>query len=481
VKIRTRIFLAFAILVGLGYYKLVDWMIDDLRPYYLETMEESMIDASTLLSSFMEERLDSSIDTRELSAAMERACRQRFSAEIYAVTKERLNMRVYITDSTGVVLFDSDDGKDEGKDYSQWNDVYLTLKGQYGARTTRLDPEDPSTAILYVASPIKVAEDIVGALTVCKPAESVTLFLEAAKKKIILAGVSAAFAVLLLGFIISTWITSPIQKLTDYAKAVRDGQRVPAPNLGRSEIGELGSAFEEMRDALEGRQYVENYIQTLTHEMKSPLSAIRGAAELLKEDMTPEQRRQFFDNIRTESDRMQDLVDRLLQLSELEKRKGLNDVEEIIVSSLVSELVSSFMPVLSGKHIELSTQKDENAVIKGERFLVRQAVSNMLQNAVDFCPEKGNIGIAVSKTDDHVTIEVWDNGPGIPAYAIEKTFDRFYSLRRPDTGKKSSGLGLTFVREVATLHGGKAEVVNAAGGGARASLTLPTTPTTAVS
>ena len=475
-KIRTRIFLAFAILVGLGYYKLVDWMIDDLRPYYLETMEESMIDASTLLSSFMEESLDSSIDTRELSSAMERACHQRFSAEIYAVTKERLNMRVYVTDATGVVLFDSDDGEDEGKDYSQWNDVYLTLKGRYGARTTRLDPEDPSTAVLYVASPITVADDIVGVLTVCKPAESVTLFLEAAKRKIILAGVSAAFAVLLLGAIISTWITSPIQKLTDYAKAIRDGERVPAPNLGRSEIGELGSAFEEMRDALEGRKYVENYIQTLTHEMKSPISAVRGAAELLKEDMPIEQRLQFFENIRTESDRMQDLIDRLLQLSSLEKRKGLNEVDEIAVSEIVSEVVSSFRPALSGKKVELSVGEEKDAIIKGERFLVRQAISNLLQNAVEFCPCDGEISISVSKGENVVVVDVCDSGEGVPPYAKDKAFDRFYSLRRPDTGKKSSGLGLTFVREVAVLHGGSADLVNEPSGGCRATLTLPVIP-----
>jgi len=481
-KIRTRLFIAFLILVGLGFYKLVDWIIDDLRPRYLETMEESMIDAATLLSSLLSNQIeDGSIQVDNLRLAFNDAQKRRFSAKIYDVIKTRLNIRVYVTDRNGIVVFDSDNGKDEGQDYSQWNDVIRTLRGEYGARATRADPDDPRSSTLYVASPVKVDGETRGVLTVSKPADSVTLFMENAKKKIVIAGIAAALTVVLLGMVVSLWITWPIQKLIGYANAVRDGQRVSAPQLGRSEIGQLGAAFEQMRDALEGKQYVENYVQALTHEMKSPLSAIRGAAELLVEDMSPEQRKQFLDNIRAESGRIQDLVDRMLQLSALEKRKGLCDIEEIDLTALAREVVESMNPVLSAKQISVAIQEENPMVIKGERFLIRQSVLNLLQNAVDFSPEGSEITASIERKDTRVEIRISDKGPGIPDYALGKVFDRFYSLRRPDTGKKSSGLGLTFTREAAILHGGDVKLENCPEVGSKATLTLPVVPPETVS
>lgn len=476
-KIRTRLFLAFLLLVGFGFYKLVDWITEDLRPRYLETMEESMIDTATILASFIvQETGGGFLDVDDLRAAFNLAQRKRFSAKIYQVTKTRLNMRVYVTDSDGVVVFDSDEGRDEGKDYSMWNDVVRTMRGEYGARTTRTDPDDPATAVLHVASPIRIDGRTVGVLTVCKPADSVTFFLTAAKRNITVAGIVAALAVGLLGVIASWWITWPIQKLTAHAKAVRDGNRVAPPRLGHSEIGQLGRAFEEMRDALEGKQYVENYVQTLTHEMKGPLSAIKGAVELLQEEMPAEQRKRFLENIHAESERLQDLVDRLLQLSALEKRKGLHEVEVLDLAALTRELVDSLAPMLSARGISVNIQQDEPVRIKGERFLIRQAVSNLLQNAIDFGPAGSAIVVSIRRTNDAVELTVSDSGPGVPDYALGRVFDRFYSLGRPDTGKKSSGLGLTFVREVATLHGGEALLENSPDGGVIASLRLPLAP-----
>ena len=474
-RIRTRLFLASLILVGFGFYSLVDWILDDLRPRYLETMEESMVDTATLLSSSLADQVrDGVIEVDELRATFDVAEKRRFSAKIYQVTKTRLSMRVYVVDRSGMVVFDSDNGKDEGKDYSQWNDVIRTMRGEYGARTSRTNPDDAKTAILHIASPVMLDGQIIGVLTVCKPADSVTLFVEAAKKKIIVVGILAAIAVVLLGTVTSFWITWPIQRLTNYAKAIRDGQRVTTPKLGRNEIGTLGAAFEEMRDALEGKQYAERYVQTLTHEMKGPLSAIQGAVELMEEDMSPEQRKQFLGNVRAESGRIQDLVERLLQLSSLETRKGLRDVEEIDLARLLAKVLESINPLVAAKGIIVVSAGKDSATVSGERFLVRQALSNLLQNAVDFSSQGDRISVALHKKENAVEVTVSDNGPGIPEYALNRAFDRFYSLARPDTGKKSSGLGLAVVREVAVLHGGQATVGNRPEGGAIATLVLPT-------
>ena len=342
-----------------------------------------------------------------------------------------------------------------------------------GARSTRTDPDDPKTSILHVASPIYVDGAIDGVLTVCKPVDSVTLFLDAAERRIVVVGIGVTALLITLGMLLSVWITWRIEKLTNYARAVRDGERVPPPRFRNDEIGVLSSAFEEMREALENKQYVEEYVQALTHEIKSPLSAIRGAAELLDEDMPADQRRQFLKNLETESARIQDLVDRMLLLSALENRRELHDVERLDLGALCQEVVEAMHPSSSGKGIQVESNLTDAPSVRGERFLLRQALSNLLQNAIDFSEDNTTIGVSCTRSADQAHVQVRDHGSGIPDYAQDKVFDRFYSLARPGSGKKSSGLGLALVREVALLHNGNITLENHPDGGAIATLTLP--------
>jgi two-component system sensor histidine kinase CreC len=103
-------------------------------------------------------------------------------------------------------------------------------------------------------------------------------------------------------------------------------------------------------------------------------------------------------------------------------------------------------------------------------------MANLLQNAVDFSPEGGRILVTLTGDAQSIKVRVTDEGPGIPDYALDRVCDPFYSLQRPDSGEKSSGLGLTFVRNVAELHGGHVSVENGPRGGAVATLTLRTVP-----
>lgn len=474
-KIRTRLILSMVVLVSLGFCGLIYWIIDDLRPRYLATMEEGMVDTATLFAGFLETRLEGeTIRIDQFRAAYRRADGGPVSAQIFEEYKNRLEMRVYVTDRGGIVLFDSDNGRDEGKDYSRWRDVALSLRGEYGARTTPEVPGEAKTSVLYVGAPIRTeGGEIVGVVTVCKRAASATRFLIWARKRIILTGLLAAGAIALLGMIVYARISIPIERLTRYAIAVRDGRRVPPPAFGRDEIGQLAVAFEEMKDALEGKEYVNQYVQTLTHEMKSPLSAIRGAAELLDESMPADQRARFLENIRAEVGRIQDLIDRLLQLSALEQRKGLIDAERIDLAAFLRDVAEAMSAVITARGLSVQMEKLEPVFIRGERFLLRQALDNVLRNAVDFSPRGGTITIAVEPSDNQARLVVADQGPGIPDYALARVFDRFYSLQRPETGKRSSGLGLTIVREVLTLHGGTIMLENAPSGGARAALSFP--------
>jgi two-component system sensor histidine kinase CreC len=248
------------------------------------------------------------------------------------------------------------------------------------------------------------------------------------------------------------------------------------PRLAGREVSDLRRAFEEMRTALEGKNYVESFTQTLAHEIKAPLSAIRGAAELLSEDMPAEQRERFLSNIRQEGTRIQQIVDNLLQLSALEVRRQLGRVEPVVLGGLAREVVDSWQVTAGKKQLRWELQLAAEARVSADRFLLRQALANLVQNAVEFSPAGGTVAIAVEVVGKGCVIRVVDQGPGIPDFALPRVFERFYSLPRPDSGAKSTGLGLTFVREVVHLHGGDVTVENRPEGGCLAVLSIPLHP-----
>lgn len=477
-KIRTRLLICVVAAVAAGFVYLAVLIRDEVRPRHLEAIEDSLVDTSTILAALLAaDARDGRIDPARFRAAFAGLARRRFEARVYQLLKTQTDVRVYVTDERGVVVFDSDGGRAEGLDYSRWNDVYRTLRGEYGARSTRHDPANQESSVLYVAAPVMIDGRVAGVLTVCKPTTSSNFFLVLAKKKLFAAAGAVALGVILLGVAASVWVTRPIEKLTAYARAVRDGKRAALPRLGRSEVGVLGASFEEMKDALEGKEYVERYVQTLTHEIKGPLTAIRGAVELLQErEMAPEQRERFLENLRVETGRIQQVVDRLLLLSSLERRKGVRDVEELDLAELVAEAARALEAAAQAKGLTIKVDAAGSVPMRGERFLLRHAVANLLQNAADFTPPGGTIAVSCSSDSRRAVVSVANQGPHVPDFALPRVFERFYSLPRPDTGKKSSGLGLPFVQEVAGLHGGSARLENLPSGGVQATLTLALSP-----
>jgi two-component system sensor histidine kinase CreC len=473
VSIRLRLFLAFLLVLATGLGLLLRWVSTDLRPQPLKAVEESLADTATILASLVESKVHAgTIDIGDLRAALDIAARRELDAQIYELHKRGVLLRVYVTNHRGRVIYDSDSGRAEGQAYAGWNDVARTLKGQYGARATRVDPKDFFSTVLYVAAPIRADNRVVGVLAVGKPVDSIKLFISNASRNVLMAGLVALVVVGVLSLLLATWITVPIKRLTVYAEAIGQGERPVLPPLGSSEIGRLGKAFEGMRDALEGKRYIEGYVRTLTHEIKGPLTAIRAAAELLEEDMPLQDRCRFTGNIRTESARLQLMVDRMLELSAVEARKQLEVVEGVDLRQVMEDVAASARPVAQQRGIALETRVAELPALSGDRFLIRQALHNLVQNALDFTPRGGEVTVTVEREVSHVKVRVTDTGRGVPEYALPRVFDRFYTVPPEGSPGTRTGLGLAFVREVALLHGGQATLVNRPEGGAEATFSL---------
>ncbi|MFN7342675.1 MAG: histidine kinase dimerization/phospho-acceptor domain-containing protein, partial [bacterium] len=187
------------------------------------------------------------------------------------------------------------------------------------------------------------------------------------------------------------WIAEPLRELTRHAEAVAGGARPAAPRLPGYHLKRLGEMMEEMRDALEGKRHVETYVRNLTHEMKSPVAAIRGAVELLYGTPTESQREKLLANIESESRRLELLGDQLLALANLESRKQLDQSEEFDLKVLVHRTVDSKTPNAQNHGIEIHIDPLAEARLHGDATLIELGIANLLQNAIDFSEDGSTI------------------------------------------------------------------------------------------
>lgn len=183
-------------------------------------------------------------------------------------------------------------------------------------------------------------------------------------------------------------------------------------------MNDLALALESMRLKLDGKAYIEQYVHTLTHELKSPLAAISGAAELLRESPPPETAQRFLINIEQQSARIQQLVDKMLVQARLESRVDLQ-LSPLEISHILKQSFSAKEAQAVSRGVTLRLKSVDNAMLIGDGLLLSQALNNLIDNALDFTPAGGEISVSGERQDDTYLITVEDSGSGIPGYAQE--------------------------------------------------------------
>ncbi len=390
-NLSVRIFLGYFVLVGFAIWFVMRTFSAELVPGMRQSLEEVLVDTANLLAELVAEEVDQRrLQSGHFADAMASFAERRIDARIWFLRKRDPNLIVYITDAKGIVLYDSR-GRDVGKDYSQWNDVLLTLRGKYGARTTREDEKDEFSSVMYVAAPIYRHDELIGVVTVGKPSVTVQPFVESATRNIKEKGVLMILAALAVGIIITYWLSMSIRKLTAYARAVRDGERPSVPRLREKELAQLADAMDAMRRELEGKDYVENYLHILTHEMKSPLAAIRGTAELLDEEMPLADRQRFIANIRSEANRLHQVVEQLLQLAVVEKQQGLSNPESVDVTAMIEELCEARQ--WRAEQDEIRYRQRDRLQSQGRHYPFCRSRARRRLEPVDNGPGSGGAGI----------------------------------------------------------------------------------------
>jgi len=236
-----------------------------------------------------------------------------------------------------------------------------------------------------------------------------------------------------------------------------------------------------VRDLTRTKEYEKlksDMISLMSHELRTPLTSINGFAELLTADDTiPAQAREFVTIIANESQRMSRMINTFLAVTQLERK----DKQEVLkiplrLDEVVRETISSLQPVAKKKRIRLIEQPASRIPpVAADKSLITQAVKNLLNNAIKYSPERTTVTVSTALEAETVRVCVEDRGYGIPAEAKERVWDKFYRVVREGQEKdeESTGLGLSFVREVVEQHGGRVELDSEEGRGSKFSFTLP--------
>ena len=471
------VFLALLLMLS---WLFVNQALDHIKVSMRQSAETTLVDMAQLLATGLESEIgsDGRLDTARFANRFQAAQNKRFNAQIYQFHKQQLDLQVYVTDAHGIVQYDSL-GQHTGQDYSHWQDVSRTLKGEYGARSSFISaehtqPNDPKHMV--VAAPILYQGQIAGVLAVTQPMQQFDVFSlsgAAELRYFVFSGMLLALVIIVL---MSWWLTHALGRLSAYAEAMAANRVAPQPRFHEPHFARLAQAIEHLRLELDGKQHVEEYIHGLTHELKTPITGIQAAGEFLQEDdLSPHEQQQLVGRILAANRRMHDLVARILSLAKLENRSGLAQSTAVRLDQQAAAALAACAPTLAAKQIAIHGLPLVDTTVYGDTLLISQAIDNLLANALAFCPQGGDIRLNLSSDQTAVRLRIINNGAPIPDYALPRLFERFFSLPRPDGSGRSSGLGLSFVAQIMALHGGSVAVSNHADG-VVAELVFPATP-----
>lgn len=368
------------------------------------------------------------------------------------------NLRIVLYDANGRVLHDTEGSLPSGSDQSTARDVRSAMQGKYGSRWER--DSYRRTVILHSTIPVMKKGNLVGVISVIKTTADVRKSVLRSLKDLAIPTLLALLLAASVSYALSSYLTGILGALARRAERVAAGEPdVRLETWTKSELGDLSRALEKMRQKLEGKLYVEEMALTLSHEIKTPLAAIRGSAEILEQADDPEIRGKFLGNILAETDRLSSIVTNFLALSRIESAP----VDPAARASL-PETAIQVAAIFRGRAREILFETN----ISGEACWIampseqlRRLMEALLENAFQFTPP----GRKVIFETSCASLTIRDEGPGIPEELQAKVFDRFFTTVNPLTGRRGTGMGLAIVKTIAIRHRAGVEIESVPGEG----------------
>ena len=280
------------------------------------------------------------------------------------------------------------------------------------------------------------------------------------------------------GYWLARGALAPVDRMAERARAItaeRLGERLPIDNP-RDELGRLASVFNATLGRLEASfDQMRQFTADVSHELRTPLTAIRSVGEVgLRERRDEAAYRAVIGSMLEDANRLADLVDRLLTLSRADTGEVKLSADAIDLGELAENVATHLGVLAEEKNQSMTVERVGTPHCVGDRLVLRQALINLVDNAIKYTPAGGQIHVRVSAGSDRATLEVSDTGPGIPSHRQTQVFDRFYRGDHHRAGAPhGAGLGLAIAKWAVEANRGELTYERATGGGSSFRIRLP--------
>ena len=371
-----------------------------------------------------------------------------------AVVEETGLSRILVTDSAGLVLYDTrETGGAVGK-YTFYSEIVQALEGNDAFSSSYRDGAFRSRA----SSPVLYQNRIIGAVYAYEYDTEQAALLEGLQTNLMRLSVGIALAVVLLSVLLSRMLTRKIGALLTAIRQVREGSYEHRTHIpGHDEIAQIGEEFNSLTDRLQTTENLRRrFVSDASHELKTPLAGIRLLTDsiLQTEDMNADTTREFVEDIGREAQRLSRITEDLLRLTRLDS--GIQDAAyPVSVSRVLERVVRMLGVVAREKEVTLTYETDEDAVVRATEDDIHQILYNLMENGIKYSGSMGFVHTTLKTVGDTVVISVEDNGIGIPNEDMEHIFERFYRVdKNRSRAVGGTGLGLSIVSDTVRRRGG---------------------------
>ena len=406
-------------------------------------------------------------------------------------------IEVYLTDTKGKLLSYSAPKGVVKLDSIDLSPVKEFIKEEQSLPLLGNDPRNPGKRKVFSAAPIYQQNNLQGYLYIVlggQEYDSVVELLESSymlKLWMVAIGISLLIASL-FGLLIFRHITRRLTVLTTAMEAFKKSDfnnTIPLPERFNGkpgdEIDDLGSTFREMSERIiqQVKQLEHNdtsrreLVANVSHDLRTPLASLQGYLETLslkKELLSNEEQHSYIDIALQHCNRLQKLISELFELSTLENQGAQLHFEAFSMSELIQDVSQKFQLEAQNKNIQLSVDiPNQPAMVSADISLIQRVLENLIENAIKYTPDGGNIHINLDNGNNKVATSITDTGQGIPSEDLPHIFERFYRVDK-HRQTEGTGLGLAIAKRIIQLHDSNIDVVSFPNTGTTLSFNLPT-------
>lgn len=382
-------------------------------------------------------------------------------------------------------------GLSEGKTVIS-EEVIRSMRGenlsQYDSENGYIEMTIPIRDTLAVETTVenplqeKPAQDsrVRGVILISVSTDSIAVTMAILNRKALVVEVIVIIAVFIVSLLVSYALVRPFEKITDALSKVKAGYTndpISVPDYLETE--HIGDAFNEVMKRMkvldDSRQ---EFVSNVSHELKTPITSIKVLADSLRgqDDVPVELYREFMDDIATEIDRENNIINDLLALIKMDRAASELNISQVDINMLVEMIMRRLRPIAEKRDIELVFESIRSVVAEIDEVKITLVMTNLIENAIKYNKEHGWVKVTLDADYQYFTVEVADSGIGIPEESIEHIYERFYRVDKSHSREiEGTGLGLAITRSAILMHRGSIKVVSEEGDGTTFTVKIPLT------